>query len=820
MLNKNNSVPIVLNSFKQVAVLVFTIILLSACTGNDDSSISNDPELQLYRDGRAAYALADYSLAITRFDAQLSQFPTGAYADDAHLYKGRAYYWLKDYVSALAEFNAILANFQGGNQIDSAQYWKAKVFHAQNNFALARTEYGLVDPAGINADNAAFHIGRTYFDEAELTIDPAVAFGLLDTAIQNLEAMALTYSGSVNAIDASYYIGRSYHAQARLLQVDLNSGAGLIPPTIPPTLPATLFVSARTAYSQTSNVSTYEDNAWYYLGRSYYDQIPGLLLPGEVYQAYQSAVAVWNEFLPGARLAASTYAHAALYFRGRSRHEQSLLLTTDPTLDSAVTAAAYLTESISSYEQSVLANPFGIYADNAQYRIGRAYFDQAQVQTVNADIMQSYQAVVTALDGFRQNGPYAASTYTHYALYYLGRSLHEQGLLLQVDATLISPQSAAQLFDLARTAYQNTVSVDAVGIYADNAQYYIGKAYYDQAEVDTVNLNRMQGYELALGQWQVFAVGGVNAGSSYAHSALYFSGRSRHQQAQLLQVDATLSTISATQGFTDARTFYQSAIAVNSQGVYADNAQYQIGATHYDAAELAQSLAEAAIIAGDQASVIQGHYTVVQQSLNAAINEFDVVTTDYQGSNSEDNAVFYLGRSYHRVARIAASYRLDLSGNVAGINFIPVDYAVARTYYSLLTTDPGFALSSLIDNAYYYLGDSYYDQAPNGAAVADQVAAYNLALVNYHQVVTNYPGSIQLDNSVYHMGLVYHDTGYCADEQLWLNYLTGLPLAALNLVTESDIHLSDLVLALQSPTAMHSCGATAFPGVSTGLVVP
>lgn len=797
-------------------VFVLLSLVLVACSGESDTS-SDNPELQMYREARAAYSQQDYDLAITRFTAQLDRFPSGTYADDAHMYKGRSHYWLLDYINALTEFDLILSDFFSGNQMDAAQYWKAKVFHAQHNFTQARIEYALVDPLGIYADNAAFHTARTYFGEAQLITVPADAYGAFDVAIVEFELVKVDYVGTTTDINADYYLGRSYHEQALLLQID----PGLAPVTVPATTAATLFGSARTAYASTTIVSTYNDNAQYYFGRSYYDETGDFQTNAQVYTAYQRALNAWASFKPGMSLASSNYAHAALYFSGHSYNAMAQLLLADSTLDMTTTATEQQSNALSAYQGSVNADATGVYADNAQYSIGRAYYDQAQLQTVNRDIMQSYQSAVNALQDFRSNGVYALSSYADNGSYFLGLSLHEQALLLHSDASLSiylsTPLSVAQLFAQARLAYQNVIANDAAAIYADNSQYYVGKTYYDEGLISVTNTQAMSNYELALGEWQIFTAGNFLQASAYAHRALYFCGRSRQQQAVLLLLDPALDTVSSAQRFTEAEQFYDAAINNDSQGVYADNAYYRIGQIYYDDAVAEQGLAEAAITTGAAPGVIQNHYTNAQQALNVAINQYDIVTIDYQGSSSEDQAWFYLGRSYHRVARIEAVYRLDLSANVGGLDFTVVDYPVARSYYQNLITDAAFANSPWLDNAYYHLGNTHFEQAPTGIDAPAQQLMYNNALANYHYVVTNFADSIRLDDSAYQMGLVYHDTGYCAEEQIWLTFVVGITGVEFNLLADANAHLGDLATALQTPTALHPCDASLFPGLTTGL---
>jgi hypothetical protein len=84
-------------------------------------------------------------------------------------------------------------------------------------------------------------------------------------------------------------------------------------------------------------------------------------------------------------------------------------------------------------------------------------------------------------------------------------------------------------------------------------------------------------------------------------------------------------------------------------------------------------------------------------------------------------------------------------------------------------------------------------------------AAYNNALSNYNPVVANYPQSIRLDNAAYKIGLVYHETEYCAPEETWYVYVANLPNVSAAFLDTANTHVADLT----APTPQnHLCVPT------------
>lgn len=521
------------------------------------------------------------------------------------------------------------------------------------------------------------------------------------------------------------------------------------------------------------------------------------------------------------------------------------------------------TSAASLFSQGLTEFPNGTYSDESQYRLGRSqqalnnfdaarsayslvsttgswavdaafysartYYDAGGLSTVPADAYGLYDTAITQLAAV--NSTYPTSGLVDQTNYYLGRTYQDQATLLNRDPALSSTTTTAQRFVDARTRY---ATVQNTSVFYDNALYFTGRSYHEQAPADyanarstyqlliaditsswsddaqyqyaktyydaagdaldpnsasydpvTAGATAMTGFNTAITEF-----GKVASTSNRADSALYYKGRSLHKQAALVEADPTLSTTAYTQYFADARTAYQSVITLGVASPYEDNAQYRIGRTYYDEAVIALGTPD---------------YASAQQKLSDAIAAMSVVITNttYQASNSADNAHYYLGRSFQRGAEIPAGNEIAVAG---GVDFTAVTFASARSHFDVLTASgSAFATSAWVDNAFYETGNTWRGQVLDGSST-DPLADYTAALASYNTVLSTYKGaSSREDNAARKVATVYHETGYCTDEQAAYTYVKTIAAATAFSIAEADTHLNDL---LNKPTATHPCVQT------------
>ncbi len=465
----------------------------------------------------------------------------------------------------------------------------------------------------------------------------------------------------------------------------------------------------------------------------------------------------------------------AAFYSARTYYDEAGL-STDPAVVFGLlnTALSELATVNASYPTSGLV-------DQTNYYIGRAYQDQATLLKRDPSLSASTTALQRYADA-RSRYALVQNTSVFYdnALYFTGRTYHEQ-----------VPADYAN----ARTTYQPLIAL-TTSSWADDAQYQYAKTFYDEASAEPVAANAMTGFDTAITEFDKVA-----STSNRAGSARYYKGRSLHKQAALVAADPTLSATPSAQYFADARKAYQSVIDLGVASPYEDNAQYRIGKIYYDEALIALAVPD---------------YPAMQQKLSDAIAAMHVVITNttYQTSNSADNAYYYLGRSYQRGAEIPVGSEIAVAG---GIDFNNVSFADARGYFDVLTaSNSPFAASAWVDNAYYETGNTWRAQVLDGTS-ADPLVDYTAALSNYNTVLVNYKGiSSREDNAARKVASVYHETGYCADEQTAYSYVKTLATANGNtaFLNEADAHLADLQVA---PSATHPCTVTVtgLPGFTT-----
>jgi tetratricopeptide (TPR) repeat protein len=218
-------------------------------------------------DTAAQGALAD---GRDRLEAMLNAFPASGVVDNAAYFAGRARFELTN------------------------KYGVGRYAEAEPLFARSRAANG----AGTWADNALYYEGRCAFEE-----------GLLQAAAEAAAVAALPidpadpgYAAALVPATAAYVQGRADFGRTVTAEGSLLSGFAL---------------------------SSYADNASYYLGRAWFerptpDEEPGVT-PGAVSDAERMAnlANAVTELSAVVATPTSTYADAARYWRGRARYAES-----------------------------------------------------------------------------------------------------------------------------------------------------------------------------------------------------------------------------------------------------------------------------------------------------------------------------------------------------------------------------------------------------------------------------------------------------------------------------------------------------------------
>lgn len=517
----------------------------------------------------------------------------------------------------------------------------------------------------------------------------------------------------------------------------------------------------------------------------------------------------------------SIYADNSQYYIGRCYHKLQ-----------------QFSEARTRYDLLISRYPNSNWVDNAEYNKARSHFDEADTSTDPHTKVISLTEAVNQLLVFVNNVNYANSSVLDAVRYYLGRSYHDQAVLVMADASL-SIITADQFFTDARNYYD---VVSTTSAYADNALYFKGGSYHDQGDYDnaratyTLLINaatsgwaddakyqfaktyyddgRSQAqaatayplFDLAIQQFNEFidSTNPIYLNSNRRDSAYYFRGRSNHRQADLIMADNNLGVnvdvdVDIQGEHSAARADYETLYTLLSSSSWADNALYQYGTTFYDFALYEQNKN-------------QPDNTVVQQNLSDAVDVFSSLLNNasFQNANSADNAQYYLARSYQHVAAVPVIERIPV--------FSAVNYDTARQHFDALIAN--YAQSNWVDNAFYEKGNTHYAEASAGV---DAIINYNNALFNYFQVLLLYPGnSIREDNAAYQMTWVYHDTGHCEQELAAFDYLfNNIATANISAVITDDYnnnHGDDLSAALATapptPSGDHSCDNTAYPGIT------
>jgi len=552
------------------------------------------------------------------------------------------------------------------------------------------------------------------------------------------------------------------------------------------------------------------DNALLYLGRSHY-------WLSEYTTAASKFLLILSDYQLGDRL------DGAQYWLGKTYHAQALV---SPVLDQSNYVSPFIAARTAYQAVTGVA-----YIDNAAYQIGRTHLDEAMLLSKpnQALAVTNFEMAIDGLSNMILT--YSAATTVSSSIddaqFYLGRSYHEFAVLVQKDAVL-STMLASDIFISAHVAY-TSIQIPNTSSYADDAQYFDARAYHDQDDfvnarlgygsiVDSATGNwlddaqyqiaktyydaavaepdlqiAVETFIVAITEYTKFAADPSYALSSRQDDAAFFKGRSYHRQAAIVAAGTLPTgtpTVTAAEFFLNARNTYQSLIANFASSGWRDNAQYQIGAAFFDESQLALAIPD---------------YPLMQQHLSDAIQAFAIVTTDstLQLLNSADNAQYYLGRSYHRIADLALIEPtvplIDFTAT-KGINLTQVTHQTARDEYQKLITDPIFSNSTWKDNAIFRQGKSFVAEAnielakiptPDADVV---VLAYNNALTQFDTLINSYTGSNRIDNAAYNIGQIYHDTCYRDQEILWFDFVVNYSASSTLLIDKANkLHLKDII---------------------------
>ena len=606
----------------------------------------------------------------------------------------------------------------------------------------------------IAPDRAAFNAAVVAFD---ITTDAAT----LTTAELAFANFIRDFPASSLVDDAYYYIARSKHERAKLAQSALD----LITAT-------TLFTDARNIYSDGLKIpptSNKADNAQLQIGKTYYDQATPT-------DNYAQALIEFGKVL--ANFSTSSVADDAQYYIGRTKHEQALLAQI--ALDTPA-ATALFNDARFEYNKLLITYVLSTRRDDAQYQIGRTYYDLT---------LPDYTQAITEFNRVFDTTLFTAPSAGDDARYYIGRSKHELALLPVAAPDYTLTQARAE-YSLVITGYPLSSNR------RDDAQYQIGRAHFDEG------LN----FATALAAFEAVFVATNFPVLSVADDARYYIGRSKHELA-LLPVVPPAFTLA------DARIEYLQVTSANFPGSNRlDDAQFQIGKTYFDEPTLAN------------------HYTLALDEFNKVLNP-----ALFTAPSAGDNAQYYIGRTKHEQALLAQ------------IAVNPVTPAAtlfneARSAYNVLLT-PTYALSSLRDDAQYRIGRTHFDAGTFTTAlfeftllltttypslsVADDAqfykarsiheltnkgtAGYTFAMArteynNVSAVVIPRLNS-RLDDAAYWSALTYHDSTQCSLElssmQAFVTaYETSVVPSTVVFVANARVEIADMNLATPSNTNKH-----------------
>ena len=289
------------------------------------------------------------------------------------------------------------------------------------------------------------------------------------------------------------------------------------------------------------------------------------------FQAAQTELAaargLFDQLLADAALCgpapASIRCDAAACYGGRSSYELGIGANELAALTGAAsTALSSFQDAATRLDAMELGYPASWMLDQAAYYDGRARYHLAQKGLDTwANARAQFQGSLAAN---------AAGRYADNAQYYLGRCWYEEGLALVNVPVPPAPGSPGWLaasadFQSAETELRKVLSSYPASPYVLNARYYLGKTFYERPYDATVSLaGRVSDLNAAIGWFdQVIAANGAFlADARYwrgrCHYALAFDLVAAPNPPDVAQLDAALLDVKA----------------VQPPSAYADNALY------------------------------------------------------------------------------------------------------------------------------------------------------------------------------------------------------------------------------------------------------
>jgi len=603
-------------------------------------------------------------------------------------------------------------------------------------------------------------------------------------AVQAFDKLLTTYAGGRYAEPSLHLRARSHYElgqyddaiadfEAFLAQYSGSSDAASAQYWYGRTLHATqAYDAAATAYNKVIGDygnSSLVDDANYQLAKILYDK-----------NDFQAAIDAFIVFV--ANFNQSILVNSAHYYRGRSLQQSAI-----PDYAAARDAFALVSD------QSVLF-------DNAAYQSAKTYYDAFDY----ANAVSNLSVFIAA---------HGDSSYLNNANYYLGRSYHESTPPDFVDARI----------------YYNKLIHLTDSNWADDAVYQIGKTYYDEARDEAAAaraaadaaaakphyVNAYNLYQSAKDEFDPFSADPGLQLSNRVDAALYFTGRSLHERADLLMQQPFLDdTLLYDALFSAARASYSALVQLKTSS-WGDNAQYQLAKTYYDSAVFQQNTGESITLKVAPQDLNAADIAEAQSLYDSAVGAYSLAVDaflplfdtpeNFPDASADDDGRYFLARTKQRVADInTEQLRIDTTF-VATVNFSWTD-AIAE--FDILIAD--YADTGWKDNALYESGNLYSLIATSPLSV-NQVAEFNAALDSYAAVLNVVPVSRLVDNAGFKLGMVYHTAHRCGDEDDAFNYLNGI-------VGASSIWLNAADKALSS----RDCTATPLDGVKAfgNLILP
>jgi TolA-binding protein len=409
-----------------------------------------------YWHGRCEMGLTppDYLTARGDFTAVIGM--TGSsYQDNSYFWRGRTYYGTavasrsessQDWASALADFDTVVTSFGTGKVAPEAQYWKGRTHFARGDAAKARgTQTG-----------------------------DALAQSEYGSAKTELAAQLSSYPGSTWAPDVNVYIGRT----------DLELAAWAADPV------SACTGAANELFPWLGTTSAIRDDANYWYGRALYavGAAHEATTPPDWASAkaqYQAAQAQFQKFVTDAGLSTSKLADNASYWSDRCTFSLADVVKTQA--DAAVAGATYAdaqagfataqgqltsTKTNSQFATSNVLDWVQVYTGRAQFEQG--YCADRQNAGSGAAFYAAAQGTFAgyfapAPAGFGSTLPSAAAAH-----YWSGRTYYAQGNLASAIADFDAVVTGWDWVGIATTTKPTTT-------WWDNSQYYLVRAYSDQA---------------------------------------------------------------------------------------------------------------------------------------------------------------------------------------------------------------------------------------------------------------------------------------------------------------------------------------------------